>query len=49
MNTDECDAVAQQFGIAAEKVERGRLISHLLGFLSRDFGDRIDFIRVEFL
>jgi predicted nucleotidyltransferase component of viral defense system len=44
MNTDERDGVAQQFGVAAEQVERDHLISHLLGFLSRDFGDRIHFI-----
>jgi predicted nucleotidyltransferase component of viral defense system len=44
MNVDERDAVAQQFGVATEQVERDHLISHLLGFLSRDFGDRIHFI-----
>lgn len=36
MSVDERDAVAQQFGVAAEQVERDHLISHLLGFLSRD-------------
>jgi predicted nucleotidyltransferase component of viral defense system len=36
--------VAQQFGVAAEQVERDHLISHLLGFLSREFGDRFHFI-----
>ena len=44
MSVDERDAVAQQFGVAAEQVERDHLISHLLGFLSRDFGDRVHFI-----
>lgn len=44
MNVDERDAVAQQFGVAMDQVERDHLISHLLGFLSRDFGDRIHFI-----
>ena len=44
MNPDERDAVAQRFGVAAEQAERDHLISHLLGFLSRDFGDRIHFI-----
>lgn len=44
MSVDERDAVAQQFGVAAEQVKRDHLISHLLGFLSRDFGDRVHFI-----
>lgn len=44
MNSDEKVAVAEQFGVAAEQVERDHLISHLLAFLSRDFGDRIHFI-----
>jgi predicted nucleotidyltransferase component of viral defense system len=44
MNVEERGTVAQQFGVAAEQVERDHLISHLLGFLSRDFGDRIHFI-----
>ncbi len=44
MNLDERDAVATQFGVAAEQVERDHLISHLLAFLSRQFGDRIQFI-----
>jgi predicted nucleotidyltransferase component of viral defense system len=44
MNIDERDAVAQHFGVAPEQVERDHLISHVLGFLSRDFGDRIHFI-----
>jgi hypothetical protein len=39
MNVDERDAVANQFGVATEQVERDHLISHLLGFLSRDLGD----------
>lgn len=44
MNSDEKSSVAEQFGVAAEQVERDHLISHLLAFLSRDFGDRIQFI-----
>lgn len=44
MNSDEKSAVAEQFGVAAEQVERDHLVSHLLAFLSRDFGDRIHFI-----
>lgn len=44
MNLDERDAVATQFGVAAEQVERDHLISHLLAFLSRQFGERIQFI-----
>lgn len=44
MDPDERDSVATQFGVSAEQVERDHLISHLLGFLSRDFGDQIHFI-----
>jgi len=44
MNADERAEVAQQFGVAAEQVERDHLISHLLAFLSQNFGDRIQFI-----
>jgi predicted nucleotidyltransferase component of viral defense system len=44
MNPDERDSVAIQFGVAAEQVERDHLISHLLAFLSRQFGDRVNFI-----
>lgn len=44
MNSNEKLAVAEQFGVATEQVERDHLISHLLAFLSRDFGDRIHFI-----
>ncbi len=44
MNSDEKTAVAEQFGVATEQVERDHLISHLLAFLSRDVGDRIHFI-----
>lgn len=44
MNSDERDWVATQFGVAPEQVERDHLISHLLGFLSREFGDRVHFI-----
>ncbi|WP_442930756.1 hypothetical protein [Mycolicibacterium sp. 050232] len=38
MNQDERDAVATQFGVSTEQVERDHLISHLLAFLSRSFG-----------
>lgn len=44
MNSDEKAAVAEQFDVAAEQVERDHLISHLLAFLSREIGDRIHFI-----
>jgi predicted nucleotidyltransferase component of viral defense system len=44
VNNNERDFVASQFGVAAEQVERDHLISHLLAFLSRNFGDRIHFI-----
>lgn len=44
MKSDEKDAVAEQFGVATEQVERDHLISHLLAFLSREIGDRIHFI-----
>jgi len=44
MNLDERDSVATQFGVATEQVDRDHLISHLLAFLSRKFGDRIQFI-----
>lgn len=44
MDIDERDQVAQQFGVTPEQVERDHLISHLLGFLSERFGDRIHFI-----
>lgn len=44
MNFAERDTVARQFGVANEQVERDHLISHLLAFLSRQFGDRIHFI-----
>lgn len=44
MNSGEKSAVAEQFGVSAEQVERDHLISHLLAFLSRDFGDCIHFI-----
>ncbi len=44
MNSNEKAAVAEQFGVATEQVERDHLISHLLAFLSRDFGDGIHFI-----
>lgn len=44
MNSDERSAVAEQFGVAPEQVNRDHLISHLLAFLSREIGDRIHFI-----
>jgi predicted nucleotidyltransferase component of viral defense system len=44
MDPDERDSVATQFGVSTEQVERDHLISHLLAFLSRDFGNRIHFI-----
>jgi len=44
MDPDERDSVATQFGVSTEQVERDHLISHLLAFLSRDFGERIHFI-----
>lgn len=44
MNGVEQQSVATQFGVAAEQVERDHMISHLLAFLSRGFGDRIHFI-----
>ncbi len=44
MNAEELDAVAAKFGAAASQVQRDHLISHLLAFLSRSFGDRIHFI-----
>jgi predicted nucleotidyltransferase component of viral defense system len=44
VDIDERDKVAQQFGVAPEQVERDHLISHLLAFLSAQFGDRIHFI-----
>lgn len=44
MDPDERDSVATQFGVSTEQVERDHLISHLLAFLSHDFGDLIHFI-----
>lgn len=44
MRINEKTTVAEQFGVATEQVERDHLISHLLAFLSRDFGDHIHFI-----
>lgn len=44
MDPDERDSVATQFGVSAEQVERDHLISHILAFLSREFGDRVHFI-----
>ncbi|MGB3171768.1 MAG: nucleotidyl transferase AbiEii/AbiGii toxin family protein [Rhodococcus sp. (in: high G+C Gram-positive bacteria)] len=44
MNPDELDSVATQFGVARAQVERDHLISHLLGYLSAHFADRVVFI-----
>lgn len=44
MDPDERDSLATQFGVSSEQVERDHLISHLLAFLSQDFGERIHFI-----
>jgi predicted nucleotidyltransferase component of viral defense system len=44
VNSYERSLFASQFGVAAEQVERDHLISHLLAFLSENFGDRIHFI-----
>ncbi|CAA0127933.1 Uncharacterised protein [Mycolicibacterium vanbaalenii] len=44
MDPDERDSVATQFGVSTEQVERDHLISHILAFLSREFGDRVHFI-----
>ncbi|WP_226863902.1 nucleotidyl transferase AbiEii/AbiGii toxin family protein [Mycolicibacterium baixiangningiae] len=44
MDPDERDSVATQFSVSAEQVERDHLISHILAFLSREFGDRVHFI-----
>lgn len=45
MDIDERDQVAQQFGVAPEQVERDHLISHLLAFLSEQFGDALAIVR----
>ncbi|CCQ18021.1 putative uncharacterized protein [Rhodococcus sp. AW25M09] len=44
MNPRELASVAAQFGVARAQVERDHLISHLLGYLSAHFADRIVFI-----
>jgi predicted nucleotidyltransferase component of viral defense system len=44
VNLEDRDRVARQFGVTPEQVERDHLISHLLAFLGRRFGDRIHFI-----
>lgn len=44
MDPDERDSVATQFGVSTEQVERDHLISHVLAFLSRKFGDQVHFI-----
>ncbi len=44
MNIDERAAVATQFGVSAEQVERDHLISYVLAFLSSSVGDQVQFI-----
>lgn len=44
MDPDERDSTARTFGVSIEQVERDHLISHILAFLSQEFGDRIHFI-----
>lgn len=44
MNPEERESAARQFGVTTEQVERDHLISYLLAFLSRGYGDRIHFI-----
>src|ERR1700682_3911703 len=44
MDSAEREEIAQRFGVAPEQVERDPLISHLLAFLSDNFGERIQFI-----
>jgi predicted nucleotidyltransferase component of viral defense system len=44
MDNDECDRIADRFGVGRRQVERDHLVSHLLAFLSRRFGDRLHFI-----
>ena len=44
MNPDELDSVATQFGVASAQVEQDHLISHLLGYVSVHFADRVVFV-----
>ncbi|AMY52399.1 hypothetical protein A3L23_01047 [Rhodococcoides fascians D188] len=44
MNSNELASVAAQFGVARAQVERDHLISHLLGYLSVHFADRVVFV-----
>src|SRR6476620_4063412 len=44
VNGAERDAVAEQFGVSIEQVERDHLISHVLAFLETSVGDQIQFI-----
>lgn len=44
MNLDERDAVAAEFGVSPEQVERDHLISHLLAAIADRFADRVQFI-----
>lgn len=44
MNDDEREAVAEQFGVSNEQVERDHLVSYVLAFLSSNVGDQVQFI-----
>jgi predicted nucleotidyltransferase component of viral defense system len=44
VNDDERAAVAEQFGVSSEQVERDHLISYVLAFLSSSVGDQVQFI-----
>lgn len=44
MSIDERDAVATQFGVSTEQVERDHLISYVLAFLSSSVGGQVQFI-----
>lgn len=44
VNPDERDAVADEFGVVPEQVERDHLISHLLAAIADRVGDRVHFI-----
>ncbi|WP_072816028.1 nucleotidyl transferase AbiEii/AbiGii toxin family protein [Rhodococcus zopfii] len=44
MNLNERDAVAAEFGVSPEQVERDHLISHLLAAIADRFADQVHFI-----
>jgi predicted nucleotidyltransferase component of viral defense system len=44
VNDDEREAIAAQFGVSTEQVERDHLISHVLAFLGTSVGDQVQFI-----